>query len=220
MSKEFIKKEWIFWVILAIPFIYAAFVWNSLPDKIPIHWDAKGEPNGYGSKLFGGLLVPGIGIALYLLLLVLPKIDPRKKNYESFAGTYRNIRLALSLFMMIFYFFSIQTALGNASPKWINVVGFTFLAFLGNYMRTVRPNWFIGIRTPWTLESPEVWKRTHDIGGKLFFYSGVIGIIFTLIAGSEYGWIPFTVLMASAAFTVVYSFVIYKKLEKETNQIQ
>jgi uncharacterized membrane protein len=222
MSKEFIKKEWIFWVILLIPFIYLAFVWNALPERIPIHWNAKGEPNGYSSKLFGGLIMPFINIGIYLLLLLLPKIDPRKRNYESFASTFKHIRLGISLLFTVIYFFSIQSAFGTglSDPKWILILILVFLAFLGNYMRTVRPNWFIGIRTPWTMESPEVWKRTHDIGGKLFFYSGIFGVVFILIAGSKYGMVPFVLVMASALYSVIYSFVLFKKLEKDINKAQ
>ncbi len=216
MNKEFIKKEWLYWIILISPFIYLAFEWNDLPDRMPIHWNAHGEANGFGSKVFGGLFMPLLNIGLYALFLALPKIDPKKRNYESFGKTYRILRLGLCLFFAVIYIIIIQITLGNhfINEKWIAILVCALIAFLGNYLRTVRPNWFVGIRTPWTLASPEVWKRTHEAGGRLLFYAGLLGIILECILSADYSWIPVALVIATALFSVAYSFVLFKKLER------
>jgi uncharacterized membrane protein len=221
MKNAFIKKEWLFWLILLIPFMYAAYVWNDLPERMPTHWGINGEPNGYGSKTFGGLFLPFLNVALYFFMRIVPKIDPRKRNYADFQSAFTNIRFGLTLFMTLLYFFVVQAALGNNLfiSKGIEILVLLLFAFLGNYLRTVRPNWFIGIRTPWTMESPEVWKRTHELGGKLFFYTGILGIILVLLCSASYAWITFVLIIASTFVTIIYSFVLFQKLEKKETQI-
>src|SRR5678815_706041 len=112
-EKNIFQREWLFWMILLLPFIYIIFIWNKLPDSIPTHWNIKGEVDHYSSRTAGTLFLPLLNIGLYLLLLLLPKIDPRKKNYQYFGNTYRNIRLLLTLFMTTMFFVVMQIALGT-----------------------------------------------------------------------------------------------------------
>src|SRR3954470_16206116 len=105
------KEEWIFWMILLLPFLYIPFIWDKLPASIPTHWNIQGEADKYSSKTPGTLFLPLLSIGMYVLLLILPKIDPRRKNYRYFGRTYRNIRLLLALFMTIMFFVTMQMAM-------------------------------------------------------------------------------------------------------------
>lgn len=209
------KSEWLFWLILLLPFFYIPFIWDKLPDSIPTHWNFKGEVDQYSSKTFGTLFLPFLSIGLYLLLLLLPKIDPRRKNYRYFGHTYRNIRLLLAVFMTVMFFITMQMALGsmNMNSKVIFILIFGLMAVLGNFMRTIRSNFFVGIRTPWTLDNPEVWRRTHEMGGKLWFYASLIGILCLLfISKEQMAWFVIPYLSAITLYPILYSYLLFRKI--------
>lgn len=211
------KNEWIFWLLLTAPFIYLTIVWNSVPETVPSHWNIKGEVDAWSSKTFL-IILSGMNILLYLILLVIPKIDPRARNYNYFEGAYKKIKTTLLIFMTSIIFLIIFSVSGklDLSGKWILISVFLLFAVLGNYMRSIRPNFFIGIRTPWTLDNDEVWRRTHEIGGRIFFYSGIAGILLTLLIPEQtllYFVIP--LFIATALYPVIYSFILFKKLKKE-----
>jgi uncharacterized membrane protein len=201
---------------MLLPFLYIPFIWNRLPDSIPIHCNIKGEVNDYSSKAFGTLFLPLVNVDLYLLLLVLPKIDPRKKNYNYFGNTYRNIRLLLVFFMTVMFFITMQMALGamKADSKIVMILVFGLIAIFGNFMRTIRSNFFIGIRTPWTIDNPEVWRRTHEAAGKLWFYASLVGIVCLLFIGKEYiSWLVIPYLCAIVIYPILYSYLLFRKME-------
>jgi uncharacterized membrane protein len=209
------KAEWIFWIILLLPFLYIPFIWDKLPESVPTHWNAKGEIDDYSSRLFGTFLVPVMNIALYFLFLVLPKIDPRKKNYPLFGNAYWYIRLTIASFMMVMFFITINTAMGYLvlNPKIIIMLVLLLLAVLGNFMRTIRSNFFVGIRTPWTLDNPEVWKKTHEHSGRIWFYASLACLLILIFIPEQYMmwvFIPFIILIS--VYPVVYSYLIFRKL--------
>lgn len=215
MNTNIIKKEFIFWLIILLPFFYSAYIWNDLPEQVPTHWNIRGEIDDYSSKTFALLLLPLIGMGNYLLLLFIPLIDPRKKNYQLFSGTYRAIRLAISLFLLIIYFVVIRASMDSEFhfEKLVPVSVCLLFVVLGNYMGNIRPNWFVGIRTPWTLENEEVWRRTHKIGGKIFFFTGLAGLMLSFVIPFNYFIFWFLpLILAAAIIPVVYSFIIYKKI--------
>ncbi|HZV13346.1 MAG TPA: DUF1648 domain-containing protein, partial [Candidatus Kapabacteria bacterium] len=171
--KNILKKEWLLWLFLALPFIYTAIIWNSLPDKVPTHWDMNNHVNGYSSKAFAGFFAPCFNVGLYLffcgLFWALPRIDPRKASYENMGDTLYKIRAGVTIFMTLMFLFIMNSMLTQnpvIATKAIAVLMMLLFIVLGNYMRTLRPNYFVGIRTPWTIDNPEVWIRTHDVGGK------------------------------------------------------
>lgn len=215
MKQSVFKKEWPLWIMLIVPFVYAVYVWNDLPDKIPIHWNSQGEIDDYGSKVFGALFAPGLNIALYFLLLLIPKIDPRKKNYDLFAGPYRIIRLSIILFLTVVYFITIRIALGDHINvgKVIPFGVCLLFAILGNYMTTIRPNWFVGIRTPWTLENETVWKKTHSLGGKLWFYAGILGMFVALISNEYFMYLFIPLMVIIIIIPIAYSYFLFRKLK-------
>ena len=215
------KNEWMFWILLAAPFIYLFIKWNSIPQTVPIHWNIKGEVDDWSSKnaLF---ILSGINVFIYVLLLILPKIDPRSKNYSYFEGSYKKIKTTLIIFFTVFSFAIIFSSEGKIdfSGKWFFLISFMLFAILGNYMRTIRSNFFIGIRTPWTLDNPEVWKRTHETGGKLMFYAGIAGALLVFIMPLNWGtylFLAFVIL--PLLFSVIYSYWLFRKMEKEKQHI-
>jgi uncharacterized membrane protein len=211
------KGEWLFWIILLLPFLYIPFIWDKLPDSIPTHWNFKGEIDNYSSRTAGTLFLPLLNIGLYVLLLLLPKIDPRRKNYQYFGNTYRNIRLLLVLFMTIMFFVVMQVALGAVSmdSKVILILVFALIAVLGNFMRTIRSNFFVGIRTPCTLDNPDVWRKTHQAAGKLWFYGSLIGIICLLFIDKErLLWMLIPYLCAIVIYPVLYSYLLFRKINQ------
>jgi uncharacterized membrane protein len=210
------KSEWFFWLILLLPFLYIPFIWGKLPESIPTHWNIHGEPDKFSSKEVGTLMLPLVNFGMYLLLLFLPKIDPRKRNYNYFGNAYRNIRLALALFMLTLFFITMQWSLGTMliKSKTILILVFGLMAVLGNFLRTIRSNFFVGIRTPWTLDNAEVWKKTHEHAGKLWFYVSLAAMAILLFIREEYLlWIVIPSISVLAIYPVVYSYMLFRKIE-------
>jgi uncharacterized membrane protein len=216
-----IKKKWIIWIIILIPFIYSAFIYNQLPEQVPIHWDLEGRPDDYSSRFSGVFLMPLMNIGVYFLLLLLPKIDPRKRNYELFSGTYRALRFIIHSLFTAFYFLMIQGAMTGEifSPKIIFITIFLFLALMGNYMKNIKSNFFIGIRTPWTLDNKEVWKKTHELAGKIWFYTGLLAALLVLLIPEKFIlYLSIPVFAIIVLIPVVYSYFAFREIEKQNVQ--
>ncbi|MCI4443178.1 MAG: SdpI family protein [Lentimicrobium sp.] len=216
---ETLKKELPIVGFVLIPFIYLAYLWNSLPEKVPIHWNYKGEIDDWGTKYSLVGLVFLLPVLTYVLMLVIPKIDP-KKRIELMGGKYFQIKFVLVLFMSILALFILHSSQSQtlSSPSMVFVlIGLLFMA-LGNYFKVIKQNYFLGIKTPWTLESEEVWKLTHILAGKLWIVGGLSIVIFSLVIPEDinfYFFIGITLIISIVP--IVYSYLIYKKL-KESNQ--
>lgn len=170
------RTEWPHWVLIAAMFALAAWSWDRAPDRIAVHWGLTGQPDRWGGKFEGLLAVPLLSIGIYALMLLLPRLDPGRANYASFAGPYRWLRLAVLSVMTGVYLLIVLWTVGRRVPIETAVpilVGALFVG-LGNIMGKVRPNWFVGIRTPWTLSSKVAWDRTHRAGGWLFVLLGAL----------------------------------------------
>jgi len=212
MKINFLKESLIL-AIIFLPIIFMLAVWNKLPDSIPTHWNLKGEVDGWGPKYMYAL----IAVGMYVLFLIIPKIDPRKRNYTFFSATYYKLRLILMLFisllssLVMFDLLYVRVDFTKLLPASILFL----LALIGNYLTTVRSNFFIGIRTPWTLDNEEVWRKTHLVGGRLWFFGGIAGGILTLILpypASQYFAIG--VVGCIVLTPLVYSYFSFRKLEK------
>lgn len=190
----------------------AAYGWMTLPDRVPVHWNVRGEIDRYGSKVESLLFVPALAASFYVLLLLLPRIDPGRANYARFAGTYAFIRTVLLLVLAI-VFVSVVLAGAGVAVDVPTVVGLTtggtFVLF-GSVLAKVRPNWFVGIRTPWTLSSARSWTRTHRLGGWLFIAIGVV-LAASILARSPIA-IALGVAFSIAATTwlLVYSYLVWR----------
>jgi uncharacterized membrane protein len=219
ITMETIKKELPFISIALLPFVYLAYLWNRFPEKVPMHWNASGEIDDYGNKselVFVLLLVVGLP---YLIFLIIPRIDPKQK-LQAMGNKLNNLRLIFTVFMSalaIFILYSIQQQ--ASKPGLIVVIIGLLIAFLGNYFKTLKPNYFIGIRTPWTLESEEVWKKTHLLGGKMWFIGGLL-MALTFVLPDPYQMYVF--LGMAAIITIIpflYSYLEFKKIKNHQGQI-
>jgi uncharacterized membrane protein len=212
---EKFKKEIPFLLIAVLPFIYLAFIWNKLPEKVPMHWNGAGEIDDWGKKIeiiFPLLLISGIG---YFTFLILPSLDP-KGNLEKMGNKLQNLRYIISIFftlLALFIVYSIQTK--NANPKIIFVIIGLLFTFLGNYFKTIKPNYFIGIRTPWTLENEDIWKKTHLLGGKLWFIGGLL-MAMTFVLSNKIQFYTFMGITAVISIVpIVYSYLEFKKTKNQ-----
>ena len=109
MKQINLKKEALIWMILLVPFVYALIIWNKIPDQVPTHFNIKGEPDDYSGKAVALLLLPIMNVFIYFVLRFIPRIDPRKKNYETFGSSYQNIRLLIHVFFIGVFIFITET---------------------------------------------------------------------------------------------------------------
>lgn len=215
-----LKKELIFMPILILPILYIVYIWPLLPDQIAIHFNLHGEANGWGSRA-SIILAPLMNIGIYLLILFLPLIDPKRMNTEEVNSIFYKIRLGIVTFMSVMSVVAAQAAIHGAMDKglshYIPVAVFLLFTFVGNLMINIKPNWFIGIRTPWTLSSDSVWRQTHQVFGKLWFYGGLLcaGLCFFL----PDHWVVILILIFALGSTVsafAYSFWLFRKEKSRT----
>src|SRR5579863_4587244 len=175
MKYTTIKKELVLLFFILAPVVYLAWVWNALPEKVPMHFGANGHVNGWGSKT-SEFILPVISLVTYFILLFIPLIDPKRMNYEYFQSDFYKIRVLIFFFLGAINILVINAGLEGGfhfGERFIPASVFLFLAVLGNFTINIKPNWFVGIRTPWTLSSDYVWRKTHQVGGRLLFYGGL-----------------------------------------------
>jgi uncharacterized membrane protein len=212
-----LKKELPLIGIVLLPFIYLAYIWNQLPEKVPMHWNIKGEVDRYGEKIELIIIPILLPLLVYIIFLIVPKIDPKNK-LNKMGNKLQTIKFLLTTFMSILALFIIYTAKNEsfANPNYIVLlIGVLYIIF-GNYFKTIKANYFIGIRTPWTLESETVWKKTHKLGGKMWFIGGIIVVITSLILGKETNFTIFLIITGIITIIpIVYSYITFKN-EKKT----
>lgn len=207
-------RKWYPVAVVLAAIAASAVVFSQLPEQVPLHWDAAGKVDRYGSRLEGTLLLPIVIIFIALLIPALPRIDPRKANYEKFRPTYHLVMNAALTLMLAVHFVALGSALGYDMPveRLMPIgVGILFI-ILGNSLPRARPNWMFGIRTPWTLSNDRVWERTHRVGGYLMFAAGLVILIsaFLPTGGLSLGLLIGSVVVASLG-SVVYSYVAWRQ---------
>ena len=198
-------------ILGAIAFSIA--VWSRLPERMPVHWDLHGEVNGYGSRAQGAVFFPGLMLLIWVLMLALPRIDPRRANYAKFADTYD---LLVNSFVALFAV--MHVALLGAAIGWPismervvpALVGLQFI-ILGNALPRARSNWWFGIRTPWTLSNERVWARTHRVGGYLLASAGVVLLAGAARPGAWTFALGITAVIAAGFGSLVYSYFAWKQ---------
>jgi uncharacterized membrane protein len=211
-SSEIIKKNALTWSIILAPCVFIAYNWTAFPDSVPIHFGINGQPDRFGDKASGLILLPAINIGMYLLFALLPLIDPRKKNYALFDGKFRMLRLFIHALLSFIAFVAALFALGmiHDTSLLISYGLVTFMLLFGNYLSGVRSNFFIGFRTPWTLSNEQNWTQTHRFGGRLWVISSVIMLVLlTLFRESHWLLLPYICLLALGPVT--YSYYLFRK---------
>jgi uncharacterized membrane protein len=201
---------------IVVTFLMTIAVYPALPDLVASHWNAAGQADGSMGKLAGLLLIPLIMTGFVALFAVLPRIDPLKKNYEKFRNYYDGFILLFVLYLLAIQAQIILWNLGyRISPNLTFPILFGVLfIYLGFLLEHAEPNWFVGIRTPWTLSSVTVWKKTHELGGKLFKIAGVISCL-GVLAGRFAFWFILVPVLAVALYTIVYSYVEFRTEQKD-----
>jgi uncharacterized membrane protein len=205
-------------IVASILIIFATLVgialWDRLPEQMASHWDANDQVNGYMSRFWSVFLMPLITTGLFLLFLAIPNIDPLKANIAQFRETFNLFIVLFVGFMLYIYFLTLLWNLGytgfNMSEAMLPALGLLFF-FLGYLMRKSKRNFFIGIRTPWTLSSDRVWDETHRVGSVLFMISGVLAFLGSFFGGMTAFWFIFVPMMVSVLVTLVYSYILYQR---------
>lgn len=183
-----------------------------MPDQMASHWNAAGESNGTMSTFWGLFMMPIVSVVMYLMFLLIPKIDPLKKNVEKFRGWFDGFVLLIIAFLFYIYGLTLAWNLGyafNMTRLMLPALGVLFI-YLGYFMPHAKQNWFIGIRTPWTLSDETVWKKTHMLAGKLFKLGGAL-IVLSLFIGRYAFWAVIITALWASLYPVVYSYFEFQK---------
>jgi len=202
-------------LIILLSFIIGIYsYYNIKEDKIISHWNIKGQVDGYMPKFWGIFLIPLISLGIYLIFLLIPKIDPLKKNIKKFRKYYNLLILILILFLFYIFILIILSNFKyklNINTMLMPAIGVLFFC-IGIIMKKLKRNWFIGIRTPWTLSSDKVWKKTHYLGSLLFKFTGVILLFGIFFSPKYFLWFILIPIFVLAIWLVLYSYLEYKKL--------
>jgi uncharacterized membrane protein len=208
------KKNKLFYltlIITFIPLIVNLIALPHMPNKVPVHWGPSGEPDRYGSKI-EQLVMSVLPIVLFLFLNFLPSIDPKKESYKKHSGAFSIINFVIILFLIITNLMGLFSALGYNIPFQKVVpalLGILFIV-LGNFMTQIRHNYFFGIRTPWTLASENVWRKTHRFGGYVFVLMGLVPLVSVFI-GSMGMYLFIGAMAIGITLILIYSYLVFKR---------
>ena len=212
----------VIWIIILIPAAYLAIIWNHVPQTVPMHFDLNGNVDSYSSKnnfLIMVLVLTAANIIVYLLIKNIYRIDPKKyaaqnKDRMQRIGFYISTYLSAIWIMLVY-----EIAHNDVSMtmKFVFVAMGLLFALLGNNMYNIKPNYFAGIRLPWTLENEDNWKKTHQLAGRLWFFGGVVFAAVALLLSSKWvGYIGFAILAILVIIPVFYSYNLYRNQTKKT----
>jgi len=210
------KKSYLVIIILIlISFGLGIYFYPQMPDKMASHWNIKGEADGYMSKFWGLFLMPIILLGLFLLFILIPKIDPLKENIAKFRKYFDGFIVLIMVFLFYIYLLSIAWNFGKRFDMGRMMVPALDILFYycGILIENAKRNWFIGIRTPWTLSNEKVWERTHKIGGKLFKIAGLIAFLGIFFPNYVFYFILVPALLFTF-YTIIYSYFDYQKETK------
>jgi uncharacterized membrane protein len=200
------------WAVIAAMWVATAVSWSRAPQRLPVHWNLHGAVDRWGGREEALLVMPLMVIPLYLILTFLPRMDPGRANYERFAGAYRLVKMAVLAFMAVLHLHTLAPIYGikTDAARVGGLCGGLLILLLGGVMGKLRPNWFVGIRTPWTLSSKLAWTRTHRLGGWLFLGTGLVVTVVALAAPRSALPAMMIGLVGSAAITIVYSYLVWR----------
>ena len=207
------RRRWFGLVIAALAVVVSIWAYPQLPPTIATHWNVRGTADGFSSRATAVLIMPLVIIGLTGLFNVLPKLDPRGANYAKFIDTYWLIANAVLLFILIGHGMIIATGLGYPVKvdRFMPIgIGLLFIV-LGNYLTRVEPNWFIGIRTPWTLSSDTVWRKTHRTGGWLMVVGGFVLAASVFLPQGAFLPLLIAAILIVAVIPVAQSYILWKR---------
>lgn len=207
------RRRWLGLVITALAAAVSLWFYPRLPETVPTHWNTHGQPDGYSSRLVAVAIMPIALLGLTGLFQVLPRIDPRGANYAKFLDTYWFLMNGVLAFMLVFHVTLLAIARGwdvNVN-RVVLIGGGALFALVGNYLGRVESNWFLGIRTPWTLSSETVWRKTHRTAAWLFVAGGIVAVAIGVVR--PVGHLRFLAITAAimAGIPVVQSYVLWRR---------
>lgn len=210
-----VKAEWPLWILMAGLLIAGIIVYPHLPAQVPGHWNIHGDIDAYYPRWFGAFFAPLLAIAIYLLMLFTPLIDPRRENYIRFAGAYTFMRWVLVLFMGILWAVTVLVALGypvNVALV-IKALVAVLLLVIGNFMGQFRHNYFVGIKTPWTLANEEVWHRTHRMAARIWVLGGLLCLVMAFFQTTWAAYMYLGSVLIMVVVPTIYSYLLFGKLK-------
>ncbi len=210
------RSRWFGLVIAALALALSVWAYARLPESIATQWDAQGVPNGYSPRLWVVAMLPLVILVVTGLFNVTPVIDPRRENYPKFWDTYWLIANAILAFVGVAHVLVIAHGMGYTVPvERLLPLGLgLLLAFLGNYLTRVQPNWFVGVRTPWTLSSDTVWRKTHRTAAWLLVVGGLVIAAAAFTPGMTFVPIMVATVVVVTLVPVVQSYVLWKREQK------
>jgi len=210
------------WPALILLAVVSLSLWAypQLPAQVITHWNFYGQANGWSSREFHVFFFPALLVAMYILFSVMPMFDPKSERYQEFARVYLIMRDLILLVFLVVFVVATLVNLGypiNIGATVAGAVGLLMI-ILGNYFGKLKRNWFIGIRTPWTLSSENVWNKTHRLGGRLFMFFGLSLILAPWLAPTVASVILIGGMIIMLAWINIYSYVLYKREKKEKKE--
>lgn len=209
------RNEWVAIGIVLLSFIIGLMLYSSMPDMMASHWNAAGQVNDYVPKLWGLFLMPVISAIVLGLFLIIPVIDPLAENIKKFRKQFDMFVVLMMVFLLYVYLLTIgwNSGVRFGMLQALSPALALLFYYTGRLVEMSKRNWFIGIRTPWTLSSDKIWKETNQIGGKLMRASGIIALFG--VAFPDFAIVlVLAPILATAIFAVVYSYVLYSKKNK------
>ncbi|MFN2120766.1 MAG: SdpI family protein [Anaerolineales bacterium] len=201
-------------VLIGIALALSLAVYARLPEAMASHWNANDQVDGHISRFWGAFLMPLLAAGILCLLMIIPVMDPLKANIARFRGSFNLFIVVMMVFLLYIHVLTIMWNLGmhgfRMSGALLPAVGLLFV-LAGLMMRRARRNFFIGIRTPWTLSSDRVWDETHRVGGALFIASGILAALGSVFPGPVAYWLVLAPVVASSVFAVVYSYLLWRR---------
>ncbi len=209
MDKDLLKKYFPLFLAVLFLLIYG-IVFSSLPDRIPVHFQGDGTPDGWMSRTMFPFMMIGLGLILYVVLTHIRQIDPKGEDLRQKRDLFILIRNLTMAFIFFLALFSVWMAIKGKVPAWsISALIGGLTLMLGNLLPRVPINWFVGLRNPWTLSSATIWKKAHRVGGILFVISGLAVIVLPIL-GLKPGLVMSVILIPMFIFTgLVYPFLLF-----------
>ncbi len=200
-------------VLLVGATLVGLVLYPHLSDPMPSHWDPAGNVDGYVSRTWGVLLLPLLTAGLMVLLFAIPSMDPRRANIDAFRGAYNVFVVGFVVFMLYVYALTLAAGMGrqfNLTQLILPAMGLFFVG-IGRLLRSAGRNYSIGVRTPWTLASDEVWDATHAVGARTFTLGGLVAIVGAILGAPGF-WLAMGALLAAAVVPIAYSYVLWRRL--------
>ena len=215
--------KYLIWPLALVPLVYLFSIWQNLPEEMAMHFDLKGNPDRYGNKselLVMAAVLSAMSIVIYFALSNIYKIDPKKYAADNKDRLHR-MGFAIAVFIIALTCFIIySTARGTMkmSIRYVFAGVGLLLCLIGNYMHTIRPNYFAGLRLPWTLNNEDNWRKTHLLAGKLWFIGGLVIAILCLVVPDTAAMVLFFIFTVILILVpVIYSYRLYKKNEQASS---